>query len=356
MQGESAVEVGGAEPLLSVRGLRTTFPLKRDLFGPLREVKAVADVSFDIYSGQTLGLVGESGSGKSTLARTIVGLVKPAAGSVRFEGAELVGGTRATLRRAQRNIQMVFQDPQASLNPRLSVQEAIVEAWRIHGGTVERSKWASSAKELLERVGLNPDHASRFPHQFSGGQRQRIGIARALALNPKLIICDEAVSALDVSVQAQILNLLDDLQAEFGLTYLFIAHDLSVVRHVSDQVMVMYLGSTMEMGNAGDVFAVPSHPYTKALLSAIPSVRPWDQQGREQIILRGDLPSPVSPPSGCPFRTRCWKAQDICAEVKPPLVQHSAGGQLSACHFPEMPSTQPSDGGDVGHHPAPSLS
>jgi oligopeptide/dipeptide ABC transporter, ATP-binding protein, C-terminal domain len=328
-------------PLLSVRNLRTEFPLARGL-GGRRVVKAVSDVSFDLRAGTTLGLVGESGSGKSTLARSIVGLDRPTAGSILFEGVELVGASATTRRRAGRDMQVVFQDPMASLNPRLTVGDAIAEGWRIHRDVAPRSEWKSRVAELLERVGLNPDHAGRYPHQFSGGQRQRIGIARALALRPKLLICDEAVSALDVSVRSQILNLLEDLQDEFSLTYLFIAHDLSVVRHVSDDVVVMYLGSAMEVGRGGDVFGDPVHPYTVALLSAIPPVRPWRETGRERIILTGDLPSPVSPPSGCPFRTRCWKAQEVCAEVKPPLVDHRGDGHLGACHFPEPAGSGPS--------------
>jgi len=323
-------------PLLQVRGLRTEFALKRKGFEPKRTVTAVADVSFDLFEGRTLGLVGESGSGKSTLARSIIGLNRPAAGSIVFDGMELVGADAKTRRRAGRDIQMVFQDPMSSLNPRLTAEQAITEAWRLRPGVVDRKDWSRRAKDLLDRVGLNPDHATRLPHQFSGGQRQRIGVARALALNPRIIICDEAVSALDVSIQAQILNLLLDLQKEFSLTYLFIAHDLSVVRHVSDDVMVMYLGSTMELGEARTVFDEPGHPYTKALQSAVPSPRPWNEAARERIVLGGDLPSPVSPPSGCPFRTRCWKAQDVCAEITPDLRTPDDSGRLVACHFPEV--------------------
>lgn len=325
-------------PLLSVSGLRTQFDLKRRGFEPKQTVTAVADVSFDLYAGRTLGVVGESGSGKSTLARSIIGLNQPAAGSVKFDGIELLGADKQTRRRASRDIQMVFQDPMSSLNPRLTAEAAIMEPWQLQPGIVAKKDWTGRARELLERVGLNPDHATRLPHQFSGGQRQRIGVARALALNPRLIICDEAVSALDVSIQAQILNLLMDLQKDFGLTYLFIAHDLSVVRHISDDVMVMYLGSTMEIGDAAEVFETPSHPYTRALQSAVPSPRPWNEAPRERIVLGGDLPSPVSPPSGCSFRTRCWKVQPVCAERTPELRTAAGSGHRSACHFPELAS------------------
>jgi oligopeptide transport system ATP-binding protein len=267
------------EPLLSVSRLRTTFPIRSSfLRRAVGGVEAVADVSFDIHAGQTVGLVGESGSGKSTLAKTIIGLEQPTSGSVRFDGLELTTATPTEFRNVRRDMQMIFQDPYASLNPRYTVAQVIEEAWRVNPDVVPRARWTDETRQLLERVGLDPNHADRYPHQFSGGQRQRIGIARALALRPKLVICDEAVSALDVSVQAQVLNLLMDLQADFGLTYLFIAHDLSVVRHVSDEVLVMYLGKIVEKAPTGQIFSDPRHPYTQTLLSAVPSVRPWREE------------------------------------------------------------------------------
>ena len=269
-------DASATTPLLRVSDLETSFPLRSPLLRrKTGEVKAVAGVSFDVHRGTTVGLVGESGSGKSTLARTIVGLTKATAGSVEFEGREITGLSSARMRPIRRDIQMVFQDPYASLNPRLTVGQIVAEGWSIHRDVLPRSRWAIEARSLLEKVGLDPDHADRYPHQFSGGQRQRIGIARALALHPKLVICDEAVSALDVSVQAQVLNLLTDLQDEFGLTYLFIAHDLSVVRHIADEVLVMHDGSIVEQAPTEKIFANPAHEYTRTLLEAIPAVRPW---------------------------------------------------------------------------------
>jgi oligopeptide transport system ATP-binding protein len=326
------------DPLLSVRDLHTSFPIRSALLRrEVGRVQAVSGVSFDLRPGRTLGLVGESGSGKTTLARTIIGLERPESGQVLFDGRDLFAMSGAELRRTRRQIQMIFQDPYSSLNPRLTVEQIISEAWVIHPGVVPRNRWSAEVKDLLARVGLNPDHADRYPHQFSGGQRQRIGIARALALRPRLVICDEPVSALDVSVQAQVLNLLIDLQADLGLTYLFISHDLSVVRHVSDEVAVMYLGKIVETGTVDQIFATPVHPYTQALLSAVPVPRPWDAPPRQQIVLAGDIPSPVSPPSGCRFRTRCWKAQPRCAEDEPALTDRLADHR-SACHFPELPA------------------
>ncbi|MEU8355434.1 dipeptide ABC transporter ATP-binding protein [Nonomuraea sp. NPDC048882] len=326
-----------ADPLLSVRDLHTSFPIRSSV---LRRrtgaVQAVSGVSFDLPAGRTLGLVGESGSGKTTLARTVIGLEPPESGQVLFEGRDLLTLPPAELRQARRQIQMIFQDPYASLNPRLTVEQIISEAWLINPGVVPRDRWAAEVKDLLDRVGLNPDHADRYPHQFSGGQRQRVGVARALALRPRLVICDEAVSALDVSVQAQVLNLLVDLQRELGLGFLFIAHDLSVVRHISDEVAVMYLGKVVERGTTAQIFAAPVHPYTQALLSAVPVPRPWAAPPRRQILLKGDIPSPVSPPSGCRFRTRCWKAQERCATEEPALVDR-LGDHPAACHFPELP-------------------
>ncbi|GAB2613052.1 ABC transporter ATP-binding protein [Kribbella endophytica] len=325
-------------PLLSVRDLHTSFPMRSSVLRrTVGQIQAVAGVSFDVMPGGTLGLVGESGSGKSTVARTIVGLEKATSGSIQFEGEELTSLPKASMRRVRRQLQMIFQDPYASLNPRATVEQIISEAWEIHPDVVPRSKHHTEARDLLERVGLNPDHARRYPHQFSGGQRQRIGIARALALRPKLVICDEAVSALDVSVQAQVLNLLADLRSDLGLAYLFIAHDLSVVRHISDQVAVMYLGRIVETAPQDELFTGPIHPYTQALLSAVPDPKPWTRPPREQIIIGGDVPSPADPPSGCRFRTRCWKAEDTCTTADPALeirlAQHPA-----ACHFAGAPT------------------
>jgi oligopeptide transport system ATP-binding protein len=317
-----------------VRDLHTTFPIRSALLRrPIGAVQAVAGVSFDLAPGRTLGLVGESGSGKSTLARTVIGLERPTSGQVLFSGHDLPTVPPAEMRRLRRDIQMIFQDPYASLNPRRTVEQIVSEAWEIHPDVVPRERWAAEVRDLLERVGLDPSHAGRYPHQFSGGQRQRIGIARALALRPKLVICDEAVSALDVSVQAQVLNLLQDLQRDLGLAYLFIAHDLSVVRHISDEVAVMYLGTVVEHAPTRELFERPTHPYTQALLSAVPVPRPWEQPGRERILLQGDLPSPANPPSGCRFRTRCPKAVELCAQEAPELVERH--GHPSACHFAE---------------------
>ncbi|QNO37822.1 ATP-binding cassette domain-containing protein [Protaetiibacter sp. SSC-01] len=333
----SAVPSAAGEPLLSVRELRTTFPIRSNVLRrKVGEIGAVDGVSFDIMPGETYGLVGESGSGKSTVARTIIGLETPTSGTIRFDGRDLTTVRGAALKSVRRDIQMIFQDPHASLNPRRTVVDIVSEGWQVQPGFGPRGSWRQSALELLDRVGLNPDHADRYPHQFSGGQRQRIGIARALAMRPKLIICDEAVSALDVSIQAQVLNLLQDLQAEMGLSYLFIAHDLAVVRHISDQVGVMYLGKLVESGSYEQIFAEPLHPYTQALLSAIPVTHPWRQDRRERIVLSGDIPSPADPPSGCRFRTRCWMARDICAESVPALARRGHD-HPDACHLTGEP-------------------
>jgi ABC-type glutathione transport system ATPase component len=265
-----------SKPLLSVEHLQVSYPLRSSiLLRKIGENLAVSDVSFEIRPGETVGLVGESGSGKSTIARTVIGLVPAAGGVIRFEGNDITSLSLRQMKDMRRDMQMVFQDPYASLNPRLTVRDLIAEGWRVHRGIVPRDRWTSEAKALMERVGLNPDYSDRYPHQFSGGQRQRIGIARALALRPKLIICDEAVSALDVSVQAQVLNLLEDLQADLGLSYLFISHDLSVIEHICDRVLVLNKGVVVEDGTAAELFENPQHPYTRALLSAVPVVRPW---------------------------------------------------------------------------------
>ena len=320
-------------PLLSVRDLQTSFPMRSSVLRrTVGQIQAVAGVSFDIPAGGTLGLVGESGSGKSTVARTVIGLEKARSGSVVFDGEELTSLPKASMRRVRRQLQMIFQDPYASLNPRATVDQIIAEAWQIHPDVVPRNRHRAEVRDLLERVGLNPDHAERYPHQFSGGQRQRIGIARALAADPKVILLDEPVSALDVSIQAQVINLLERLQRELGLSYIFIAHDLSVVRHISDRVAVMYLGRIVETASQDELFTRPLHPYTQALLSAVPDPKPWDKPAREQIIIGGDVPSPADPPSGCGFRTRCWKAEDRCAHDVPELTTRLES-HPAACHF-----------------------
>ncbi len=319
--------------LLSVRNLVKNFELRgsKGFRKTKRIVQAVADVSFDVNVGQTIGLVGESGSGKTTVGRSILQLIQPTSGEVFFEGQDLTKLSFEELREIRRKMQIVFQDPFASLDPKMTVGSSIAEPLVVQG--VEGDHEARVA-ELLELVGLAPDHARRFPHEFSGGQRQRIGIARALALDPKLIVLDEPVSALDVSIQAGVVNLFADLQKRLGMSYIFIAHDLSVVRHIADQVAVMYLGKIVELGDKNSVYSHPTHPYTKALLSAVPLPDPKVERSRHRIMLEGDVPSPVNPPTGCRFRTRCWKASDICATQEPQLTVR-ATGQQSACHFPE---------------------
>jgi oligopeptide transport system ATP-binding protein len=322
-------------PILEVRNLIKHFPIRKGIVfqKEVGTVSAVQDVSFKLHAGETLGLVGESGCGKSTTARTILRLEEPTGGEVLFKGQNIFEYSKRQMARLRREIQVIFQDPYASLNPRMTVGDLISEGWKIHPGVLPKKMRRARAKELLDVVGLNPDHINRYAHQFSGGQRQRIGIARALALEPSVIICDEPVSALDVSVQAQVVNLLEDLQREFGMSYLFIAHDLSVVRHICDRVAVMYLGKIAEIGDETAIYERTTHPYTEALLSAVPVPDPTSDLLDRRMLLEGDVPSPINPPSGCRFRTRCWKAQDICAEVEPELMSYT-GGSVAACHFP----------------------
>jgi oligopeptide transport system ATP-binding protein len=328
------------QPLLSVRHLVKDFG---DTAGRSRlkaktpVVHAVADVSFDLRRGEVLSLVGESGCGKSTTGRCILRLVEPTSGSVMFEGEELTTKSERDMRAVRKNMQIVFQDPFSSLHPRRRIRDIVAEPLIIHG--MPRDKAHAAVPALLERVSMQPHEANKYPHEFSGGQRQRIGIARALSLEPKLLILDEPVSALDVSIQAGVLRLLEELRDELNLTYLFIAHDLSVVRHISNRTAVMYLGKIVELGRVEDVFEHPVHPYTKALLSAAPIPDPHVEIGRERIVLTGDVPSPSDPPSGCQFHTRCWRAEERCREEPPLLVDHG-GGHMAACHFPlETPVT-----------------
>ena len=325
-----AVAVG--EPLFEVENLVKHYPVRRGAFlgrgGGV--VRAVDGVSFTLRRGETLGIVGESGCGKSTLARVLLRLVEPTSGRATLSGENLFELGAREMRVRRRRLQIIFQDPFASLNPRMTVAEIVREPWAIFPGVVHRGEWHERIADLLTRVGLNADDAHRYPHQFSGGQRQRIGIARSLALNPEIVICDEPVSALDVSIQAQVINLLEEIQDEFGLSYIFIAHDLSVVRHISDRVAVMYLGKFVELGTWQEIYERPTHPYTQALLSAVPAIDPAERTRR--IILEGEVPSPIDPPSGCRFRTRCRKAEARCAAEVPALVER-AGGHRSACHF-----------------------
>ncbi|NUS63087.1 MAG: dipeptide ABC transporter ATP-binding protein [Saccharothrix sp.] len=322
--------------LLEVRELVKHFPVTRGVVfrRTVGRVRAVDGVSFSLRAGETLGVVGESGCGKSTLAQVLMRLEAPTSGTVLFEGSPVFGLRGAALRRWRRDMQIVLQDPYTSLNPRMTVGDIVGEPFEIHPEVAPRGSRAGRVRELLDVVGLNPEHLNRYPHQFSGGQRQRIGIARALALRPKLIVCDEPVSALDVSIQAQVMNLLGELQDEFGLAYIFIAHDLSVVRHLSDRVAVMYLGKIVEIGTEEEIYEHPTHPYTQALLSAVPVADPTLRGRRDVIRLTGDVPSPVNPPTGCRFRTRCWKVQDVCATEEPALAIR-VGNHPSACHFAE---------------------
>jgi oligopeptide transport system ATP-binding protein len=327
------VSTNGGQPLVEITHVKKYFPIRQGLLQrEVARVHAVDDVSFSVRAGETLGLVGESGCGKSTLGRTIVRLLEPTAGEITFEGQRIENYSSRQLRPLRREMQMVFQDPYASLNPRKRVGQIIGDPLKIHklGNAKERKV---RVEQLLETVGLSPEHYNRFPHEFSGGQRQRIGIARALALQPKLIVADEPVSALDVSIQSQMLNLLEDLQNEFNLTYIFIAHDLGVVRHVSDRIAVMYLGKLVELSPAEELYTRPIMPYTEALLSAVPIPDPDLAAARERIVLEGDVPSPINPPSGCRFHPRCRYATQVCTEVEPPLVEYG-NGHLAACHHP----------------------
>ena len=324
-----------ADPLLEVHGLRTYFPITAGVLQrTVAHVRAVDGVDLTIRQGETLGLVGESGCGKSTLGRSILRLVEPTAGRVVFKGRELTRLSGAEMRRMRREMAMIFQDPFASLDPRQTVGEIVGEPLDIHGLASSRRQRQDRIHELLNVVGLNPNFGNRYPHEFSGGQRQRIGIARSLAVDPSFIVCDEPISALDVSIQAQIINLLERLQDQFNLTYLFIAHDLSVVKHISDRIAVMYLGKVVEVSGANELYRRPKHPYTASLLSAIPIPDPRVEKVRRRIILTGDVPSPVNPPSGCRFRTRCYKAQPRCAESEPPLDTVKLNGHEAACFFP----------------------
>ncbi|WP_322501386.1 dipeptide ABC transporter ATP-binding protein [Streptomyces rochei] len=347
---------GPGEPLLVAEGLTKHFPVKGGF--PIRRtvghVQAVDGIDLTVHSGESFGLVGESGCGKSTTGRLITRLLEPTGGKILYKGQDITHAKRKGLAPIRSEIQMIFQDPYSSLNPRQTVGKIISGPMEINGINPAGGR-EKRVRELLEIVGLNPEHYNRFPHEFSGGQRQRIGVARALALEPKLIVADEPVSALDVSIQAQVVNLLQKVQKELGIAFLFIAHDLAVVRHFSQRVAVMYLGKVIEVGDRDSIYTRPRHPYTHALLSAVPEVTLTDEEGgtRERIRLAGDVPSPINPPSGCRFRTRCWKAQDKCASEVPPLVRIDGNrdGHLTACHFPEEPTIE-ARGQDVVLDPA----
>ncbi len=320
--------------ILEVNDLKKYFPIRKGVLSrQTGAVKSVDGISFTVNRGETLGIVGESGCGKSTTARLVIRLLEATAGSIRFEGKELTTLGKSDLRATRKDIQMVFQDPYASLNPRWTVERTLIEPLKVHG-TGSAAEQKERVEALLQQVGLNPSYAKRYPHEFSGGQRQRIGIARALVLNPKLIIADEPVSALDISIQAQVINLLQDLQDEYSLTYMFISHDLSVVEHIADRVAVMYLGRIVELADKTKLYANPLHPYTTALMSAVPEVHHGAGGKKERIILRGDVPNPANPPAGCTFHTRCASCMDICKTVAPPLKEVSPG-QSVACHLYE---------------------
>ncbi|MFC9327277.1 ABC transporter ATP-binding protein [Kitasatospora sp. NPDC057015] len=331
-----------AEPILEVKDLVKHYPLSQGILfkKQVGAVKAVDGISFDLKQGETLGIVGESGCGKSTLAKVLMNLEQATSGQVLFKGEDISRLSGQALKAVRRNIQMVFQDPYTSLNPRMTVGDIIGEPYEIHPEVAPKGDRRKAVQDLLDVVGLNPEYINRYPHQFSGGQRQRIGIARGLALKPEVIICDEPVSALDVSVQAQVINLLEQLQTEFNLSYMFIAHDLSIVRHISDRVGVMYLGKMVEIGTDEQIYDHATHPYTQALLSAVPVPDPTGRENRERIILSGDIPSPANPPSGCRFRTRCWKAEDRCSTEVPllavPELLKGPAAHDSACHFAEV--------------------
>ncbi|WP_328384500.1 dipeptide ABC transporter ATP-binding protein [Streptomyces sp. NBC_00400] len=336
---EPAAETSSdAEPLLRVRGLVRHFPITKGLLKrQVGAVQAVDGIDFDVRPGETLGVVGESGCGKSTMGRLITRLDEPTGGSIEFQGQDITHMSPGRLRPMRRDVQMIFQDPYGSLNPRHTIGGIVSTPFRLQGVEPEGGV-KKEVQRLLELVGLSPEHYNRYPHEFSGGQRQRIGIARALALKPKLVVADEPVSALDVSIQAQVVNLMDDLQEELGLTYVIIAHDLSVIRHVSDRIAVMYLGKIVELSDRKGLYESPMHPYTKALMSAVPVPDPKRRTQRDRILLKGDVPSPINPPSGCRFRTRCWKATEVCATTEPPLVALRTGHQV-ACHHPENAET-----------------
>ncbi len=325
----------GAEPILEVEKLEKHFPVKRGILfqKTVGAVKAVDGVSFSVRPGETLGVVGESGCGKSTMGRVVTRLLEPTGGRVRFEGTDISHMKQGAIRPLRRSFQMIFQDPYSSLNPRHTIGTIVGAPFKLQKIQTEKGT-KRAVQDLLELVGLNPEHYNRYPHEFSGGQRQRIGVARAIALRPKLIVADEPVSALDVSIQAQVINLLEDLQSEFNLTLIFIAHDLSVVRHISDSVAVMYLGTIVEVADNVELYEHPLHPYTHALLSAVPIPDPDKEQHRDRILLQGDVPSPLNPPEACRFHTRCWKVQEICKTVEPPLLQIAPNHKV-ACHFPE---------------------
>ncbi|MFH9606706.1 ABC transporter ATP-binding protein [Streptomyces sp. NPDC017448] len=363
---DAATPYAEGDPILQVRGLAKHYPLTQGVLvkRQIGAVKAVDGVDFDLHAGETLGIVGESGCGKSTVARMLVHLERPTAGAIRYKGEDISRLSGRALKAVRRNIQMVFQDPYTSLNPRMTVGDIIGEPYEIHPEVAPKGSRRQKVQDLLDVVGLNPEYINRYPHQFSGGQRQRIGIARGLALNPEIIVADEPVSALDVSVQAQVVNLLDRLQAEFSLSFVFIAHDLSIVRHISDRVGVMYLGRIVEIGTDAEIYDHPTHPYTQALLSAVPVPDPTAREHRERIILHGDVPSPANIPSGCRFRTRCWKARERC-ELEVPLLAVPAEFRLadtparhdSACHFAEEKRVVAPEGEreDPGRGPGPDV-